>query len=150
MKIYDSIDTLPIWNYWQCINKKSLDFLIIEVPKSTPNETLQLKLEKAWSKIDDEMVSMRLKDKKYKMDLKKESIHYIRMATAAISGRTIDKLHLQISEEERKTTIQKSFDYSRSLADLEGHLGWQINDKTMSVSRYYAHWQRIIENSKRK
>ncbi len=143
MEIYDSIDTLPIWNYWQCINKKSLDFLVINASKSTPAETLKAALVKAWNKIEDEMIALQLRDPKYVAGLRNEGIHFIRQAKAAISGSALDKLHFKISEDSRNETLEKEFNYNDSIAMLEERLGWNINDRKMTVSRYYTHIQRL-------
>ena len=149
MEYYKSIDTLPIYNYWQCVDKKDLTFLIISCPKSTPESTKLAKLSKAWESIESQMIELQLKDKTYIANLKKEARHYLKQAKAALTNNTLDRLHFKQSEIEReKESNGVGFNYNKSIAILEKYLGRHINDKEMTVSRYYIHYQMMVESMK--
>jgi len=149
MQIYNSIDTLPIWNYWQCINKNSREPLIIDCPKSTPEPTKQKALSEAWNKIENEMIALQLQDPKYVLQLKDDARHILRQIKAMLSGKTIDKLHYEMSVLKRDSVLQKDFNYNKSVAILEKYLSRAIDDKIMTVTRYYTHWQMMIEHGRK-
>tara|TARA_S200002703_G_scaffold76187_1_gene65817 strand:+ start:432 stop:878 length:447 start_codon:yes stop_codon:yes gene_type:complete len=146
MQIWSSIDELPVFYYFKVIEKGDLKYLIETDSKSTPEETKLNQLIKAWDNIQTELIELNMKDPKYMADLQGQKRHYLRKIKATLSQKTVDQIHYERYKPQYEN--EDKFDYDKSLAILEKHLGFSINDKQMTVKRYYTHLQLMKEQSK--
>ena len=143
MKVWDSIDSLPIYFYWKVIDTRSLEWLLEEKPdKKTPQAEVDKLLRAAWDKIEVEMYDLQLQDKDFIHNLEAERRHYLKKIKAAVSQKTIDVLHYEQSALIHEKKEKSKFDYDQSIVAIEEKIG-QIDDKKMSVRRYYAHLKKL-------
>lgn len=142
MQIWSSIEDLPIYNYWKVIETGVLDYLLIEKPEKI-EKSVKKKLLEAWDNIQTEMLDLQIKDKSFVEHLQAEKRHYLKKIKAALTQKTYDVLVYEASEEARKKEINEPFDFENSLAMLEEKLHYQIDDKKMTVKRYYIHLIRL-------
>lgn len=145
MQIWSSIDELPVYYYFKVIEKNDFDYLIREDTKSTPQATKTKKLLKAWDMIQTELIELNMKDPKYMEELKGQRRHFLRKIRATVGNSAADQIHYERFKPQYES--EEQFDYDKSLAILEKHLGFSINDKQMTVKRYYTHLQLMKEAS---
>lgn len=145
MQIWSSIDELPVYYYFKVIEKNDLNYLVREDSKSTPQETKTKEILKAWDNIQTELIELNMKDPKYLEELKGQRRHYLRKIRATVGQSPADQIHYERYKPQYES--EDKFDYDKSLAILEKNLGFSINDKQMTVKRYYTHLQLMKEAS---
>tara|TARA_R110001606_G_scaffold93417_4_gene207475 strand:- start:727 stop:1173 length:447 start_codon:yes stop_codon:yes gene_type:complete len=144
MKYWKSIDELPIYYYYKVISTKDLIHLAYDLPANQNREYLTKTLQPAWDKIQIEYFDFMAKDKDFIASLEKDIRYQIKMIKANISSLAYDK----IAFEGEKILKEKEdggadFDYHQSIAYLENSLKFAIDDKKMSVVKYFSHFNRL-------
>lgn len=133
MKYYDSIDNLPIHHYWRITETGDLKHLIIEGDVSAKE------LQKAWEQIELGFFDMLVEDEDYILELRKDAEYYALKAEVAVEPNALNRIYLRAEENERSLRPKGQFKYDESIAILERSLKFAIDDKKMSVRRYYTH-----------
>jgi len=149
MKYYDSADSLPIWNYWNITTKSDISYLLKEGELSgfMPQREKQLiELSKAWEKITDEMNDVFIKDPDFVSALIEEKDYIYKIIDAVIDPNPLNKFKAKVAKE--SFTKSPTFDYETSIAILEKYLGYGIDDRKMSVKRYYTHLRLMKSHNK--
>ena len=141
MKVWNSIEDLPIYFYWKVIETGDLTYLIQEKGSNLVDH-VRGKLVEAWEQIEVEMYDLQLSDPKFKTHLEDEKRHYLKKIQAALSNKPIDKIHFENSKAIHEKKSGSKFDYEDSICMLEEKIG-QIDDKKMSTKRYYTHLKRL-------
>lgn len=143
-------DTLPIWNYWMLTKEGKLDYLLKEgstLSNFKDQRSKQLKqLAEAWEVISDEMNDVFVKDPDFVTSLIKEKDYIYKKIDATLNPTALTKLKLQVAEKDRES--ESEFDYHTSIAILEKYLGFSIDDRKMSVKKYYTHLRLMKEANK--
>lgn len=150
MKPYKNASELPIWNYWQVINTGEVEYLIESGKLSDDKKQRQkdlAELAKIWDGIEVELYDIFVKDPDYITSLIEEKQYLYRIINAAIEPNAYNNLLKEVAENE-KNKESEPFDYEGSLAVLEKYLGFTINDKQMSVKRYYTHLRLMKANNR--
>lgn len=151
MTYFDSADTLPIWNYWMITSTGKLDYLLKsgELSKLKPQRDKQIReLAKVWDVIQEEMNEVFVKDPDFVNGLIEEKDYIYKRIDHAVSQSPLTKIKLDAAEKEREQ--KPDFDYDQSIAVLEKYLGFSVNDKEMSVKRYYTHLRLMKEQNRPK
>ena len=146
MKLWDSIDTLPIYYYWEVVASGNLSHIVYE---GDVNESNKFEVEAAWNKIEEEFYDMLAEDKKYLEDLKEEGRYYSKMIRAEI-GTPLDKIYFKAEKTLYDKKEETPFNYHDSISLLEEKLKFAIDDRTWPVRRYYSHLKRIKNNGTEK
>lgn len=135
MQIYLSIEDLPIYNYFKCIEKRDLKFLV-----SDGSEQPKKELEEAYIKVENELIELNLKNPEFVADLKEEAEHYILKIETKINKSALNNiLYLESKkqfEEEKKDN--KPFDFNKSLIYISKFLGYRFDPKVNTVSEYFT------------
>ena len=135
MQIYSSIEDLPIYNYFKCIEKSDLKFLV-----SNGSEQPKKKLEAAYVNIENELIELNLKNPEFVADLKEEAEHYMLKIETKINKSALNNiLYLESKkqfEEEKKDS--KPFDFNKSLVYISKFLGYRFDPKVNTVAEYFT------------
>ena len=150
MQIYSSIEELSIYNYWKVITTGDLKWLIKDNEGVKLASEIKSKLLKAWEQIEVEMYEMQLEDPDYLDKLKDERDHYLLKIQVALENKTIDRLHYENQVDFFEKKEHSKFDFDGSLAMLEEVLHTQIDERKMTVKRYYTHLKRLAANGRKK
>jgi hypothetical protein len=145
MNVHTSIDTLPIGNYWKIIETGDVHLLLDGKNDGTiKTEHLQT----AWALIEEEMFDLLAEDKDYIEQVNDERREYLRKLKALIVGDTLSILQYKQTSlyTQEESGDLEPFKYHKSIAVLEAHLGFPIDDSKMSVRKYYIHAQLMKEN----
>lgn len=142
MKYWQSIDELPIYYYYRVLETGDLKYLAYDLPSNVNQDYMTAKLKEAWDKIQMEFFDLMAKDKDYVEALKKDVRFQIKKVKAQISSLAYDKI---IFEGIKKTKESENveFDYFQSISILEEKLKFAIDDRTMTVRRYFSHFKRL-------
>lgn len=137
MKYWDSIDDLPIYYYNKVIEEKSFEPLVYEDSKKFTVSKRLILLSKAWDKIELELYGLHLQDPKYIERLKDEARHYNKKIKAAISGKTVDRIHYENSKRIFEPENAKPLNFWDAIVMLQKS-GINIDPKKYSVRLYYT------------
>lgn len=147
MKFWTSIDDLPIYNYYKFIESKDLNWLIYEQPtKKVDEDWKKEQLFKAWQIIELEFYGMMVNDPDYISELKKQLRKRSKRIDALLRPDAFYKTLWEV-EKLKDNEAGNEFDYSKSIAMLEKYLKFAVDDKTMSVRRYFSHYN-MMKNGK--
>jgi len=146
MKYWKSIDTLPIYFYWQVMSSGDLSHIVYE---GEINEKNKAEIEKAWSNIEEEFYEMLAEDPTYITDLKEEGRYYAKMIRSEI-GTPLDRIHFKAEKALHDKKEETPFNYHDSISLLEEKLKFAIDDRTWSVRRYYSQLKRLKNNGTKK
>lgn len=141
MKIYNSIEVLPIWNYYKCITEKDLNFLIEEEDKFILKAKKDKLLNDVWSAIDEQMTALNLKDESFVEDLKDAQEYELLKLEQILKPSALNNIFLQDKENQLKELNKdnkKDFDFYGVLAHMIKFMGVPIDSKKISVIEYYA------------
>ena len=140
MKIYSSIEELPVYNYWKCVTKKDLSFLIIE-----DSDMLKINKDKklafAWEVIDDEIMDMNLQDPSYVMKLKEHRDHEMMKLEQTLRPTALAGILINDKNEElkRDSKAGKKWDLYSSIATMGKYFNSGfIDPKKLTVVQYLA------------
>lgn len=147
MRHYKSINELPIARYWRVIENQDLSHLAID--GYTAEENQLILLSKAWNDIEVEMMDMFIQDEDYLYELKTERRKVLKEIEASIGDKPYIKTLVAIQKQAEKNKKQPDkFDFYRSIAILQKHLGFFIDPEQMSTRMYYTHYRLMKEESK--
>lgn len=146
--IYNTIDELPIYNYWKISETGDLKWLFKSIPTKTPDKGQIEELTKSWEQIELEVYAILINDNAYMeriRKLKAEKMQVVRAYTSndiATQLRVNAMFHQKQSKEQNK---QQQSSYHEAIAALEHKLGFPINEREMTVRRYFTH-VRLLSN----
>ncbi len=152
MDVYDSIENLPIWNYYKCITEKDLNFLIESEGKFILKVTKDKLLGDAWVKIDEQMTELNLKDQSYVDDLRDVQEYELLKLDQLLNPSALNNIYLQDKENQLKEINKdnkKDFDFYGVLASMIKFMSVPIDPKKLSVIQYYANIA-LMKNSIKK
>ena len=149
LKLYQSIDTLPIY-YWHKIHESGNPaFLIIaeniHIERQMPGFFKMHILSHAWAKIYDEMIGRFGFSEEFLEVFRKEKEIAIMKGQMIISGDMTKKTFIEIAEIELGT-IRANIDkfsgkvtFEEAKAFVESRMGFRINPFECSVAEYYGY-----------
>ena len=143
MKYYNTIDTLPIFNYGKISELEDLRYLIIqsdyfELPKITEKETEELF--KAWEHINDEIINYVGISEDYKTILRiKKAIALMKVELITTGDKSLETL-IELKQIELKNSYpQKKNELDESIIYIESVLKIPIDVMTCSVKKYFSY-----------
>lgn len=143
MKYYNTIDTLPIFNYGKISELEDLRYLIIqsdyfELPKITEKETEELF--KAWEHINDEIIDYVGISEDYKSILRiKKAIALMKVELITTGDKSLETL-IELKQIELKNSYpQKKNELDESIIYIESVLKIPIDVMTCSVKKYFSY-----------
>lgn len=148
MRYYDSLDTMPIYNWWKIEKTGDLRYLLLNMP-SLPiyNDD---DLVKVLENLNDEFIENHTKDNddfKLLMGLKED---YVIARANAILNKDLDQEMTADLLGLRIDAIEKNNDSDISEANLihfiETAKGYEINTKVMSVNKFHDTLNSIIKD----
>ena len=143
MRYYNTIDTLPIFNYGKISELEDLRYLIIqsdyfELPKITEKETAELF--KAWEHINDEIIDYVGISEDYKSILRiKKAIALMKVELITTGDKSLETL-IELKQLELKNYYpQKKNELDESIIYIESVLKIPIDVMTCSVKKYFSY-----------
>jgi hypothetical protein len=137
MKVWDSIDDLPIFFYNKINETGELSYLVegwqgVEVDKKT-----KLKLQPAMENVELEMFQMMGSEPQYQLYLDDLKRLYISKIKGAVENDTLAKINTKVYESELNKN--KSVKFHDTMAFIHKSLSTYIDPKIMSTRYYYTH-----------
>ena len=143
MKYYNTIDTLPIFNYGKISELEDLRYLIIqpdyfELPKITEKETEELF--KAWEHINDEIINYVGISEDYKTILRiKKAIALMKVELITTGDKSLETL-IELKQLELKNYYpQKKNELDESIIYIESILKIPVDVMKCSVKKYFSY-----------
>ena len=143
MRYYNTIDTLPIFNYGKISELEDLRYLIIqpdyfELPKITEKETAELF--KAWEHINDEIINYVGISEDYKSILRiKKAIALMKVELITTGDKSLETL-IELKQLELKNSYpQKKNELDESIIYIESVLKIPVDVMTCSVKKYFSY-----------
>lgn len=157
--IYDSIETLPIWN-WNKINSTSnLDFLLISKFRKKSllhkiwdfiwfnTQNIYIKdLESIWLKIQNEYIERYDVSEQYKKLIEIKSNIALHKIDFYLYNKKVARTYWQIEELRLKDAISdEEISFEKSFILVQKYAGFQINQKILTTQEYFD-WIKTINN----
>ena len=143
MKYYNTIDTLPIFNYGKISELEDLRYLIIqsdyfELPEITEKETAELF--NAWEHINDEIINYVGISEDYKSILRiKKAIALMKVELITTGDKSLETL-IELKQIELKNSYpQKKNELDESIIYIESVLKIPVDVMTCSVKKYFSY-----------
>ena len=143
MKYYNTIDTLPIFNYGKISELEDLRYLIIqsdyfELPKITEKETAELF--KAWENINDEIINYVGISEDYKSILRiKKAIALMKVELITTGDKSLETL-IELKQLELKNYYpQKKNELDESIIYIESALKIPVDIMKCTVKKYFSY-----------
>lgn len=143
MRYYNTIDTLPIFNYGKISELEDLRYLIIqpdyfELPEITEKETAELF--KAWEHINDEIINYVGISEDYKSILRiKKAIALMKVELITTGDKSLETL-IELKQIELKNSYpQKKNELDESIIYIESVLKIPVDVMTCSVKKYFSY-----------
>jgi len=154
MKVFQSLDTLPLFNYKMMMKTGDLSHLIAEGQLSEFKETkdgqIRVLLE-AWQVIELELFDLNAADPAYIELLEEQRADYLRMTKAILQANTLNRLKYEATKLFTEADKEaEPLDYDRIIAHLEERLHFQIDEHKMSARKFIHHIQNTVRNGKQK
>lgn len=131
-KYYSSIVQLPVANWRLAASENNLEHLIIE------GKVSESKLVKAWNKIEEEIITERIKDRDYVKKLKAEAAFALQMIRAMETGNAAlrHRIKLELEARKRKNDKEVEADILDVLEYLERVRGVILDENTLTVAKF--------------
>jgi len=155
MKIYSSIDTLPITKYWSIVESGGLDELIYSgrIPYLPWRKKAALKrLYQAWDNIEIELYDFLVKDKDFVDGLKQKRRDILRKIKATLSKKPVDVLKWEATKTWQEQESPVDFDFHKSIAILENMspgVAILVANEKLTTRKYLIHMNLMKENGSR-
>lgn len=151
MKYYNTIDTLPIFNYGKISELEDLRYLIIqsdyfELPKITEKETAELF--NVWENINDEIINYVGISEDYKSILRiKKAIALMKVDMITTGDKSLETL-IELKQIELKNSYpQAKQELDESIIYIESALKIPIDVMKCSVKKYFSYIKFISKKS---
>lgn len=142
-KHYTSIDDLPQYNWRMISEKNDLSFLLLNKHQKFD----KIKMEKVFEQIKDEYIDTFGISENYKkiLDLRKDIVCL--QIEIAVSGDRFIENHIDIAKIELKKLLENTSKGkpSETTVHLSKHMGFQVNERTITV-REYAEMVEVMRN----
>lgn len=152
MKYYNTIDTLPVFNYGKISELEDLRYLIIqsdyfELPKITEKETAELF--NVWENINDEIINYVGISEDYKSILRiKKAIALMKVDMITTGDKSLETL-IELKQLELKNYYpQKKNELDESIIYIESALKIPIDVMKCSVKKYFSYIKFISKKNK--
>ena len=150
-KVFDSIDSLPIYNWWQI--HKAHDFTwLYSIKRRKVGKYTRTALQTKWGVVYDGYIArfglsedyLKLIEKKKEIaDLKVE-----RMETGSKALNTFIKIAELELNEMQKGDGREEVDFYESKSHVEKQLGFALDPMKISVSEFYSHIKVLKQSTK--
>ena len=143
MKYYNTIDTLPVFNYGKISELEDLRYLIIqpdyfELPKITEKETAELF--KAWENINDEIINYVGISEDYKSILRIKKAIALMKVEMIMTGDKSNETLIEIKQLELKNYYpQKKNELDESIIYIESALKIPVDIMKCTVKKYFSY-----------
>lgn len=145
-KCYNSIDTLPVYNWWQIHKTNNYNLLVIDNGKVSNKYLILL-----WKKIYDEYFEKYgLGDAFISILEKKKEIALLKCERWINDDKSLETLINVASLELEELEKVSGMDFLETKAYIEKTLNFQIDMKRTSVNEYYSYLKIAIENGRNK
>lgn len=150
-KTFDSIDRLPIYNWWQI--HKTHDFTwLYTIKRRKASKYTRQALQTKWGVVYDGYIErFGLSEDYLKLIEKKKEIAALkveRMATGERSINTFIKIAELELEEMQKGNGREEVDFYESKAHVEKQLGFALDPMKITVSEFYSHIKVLKQTNK--
>ena len=140
--IYDSIETLPIWNWNKIQNTSNLDFLLIN--KSNKKNKYVKDLESIWLKIQNEYIDRYDVSDVYKKLIEIKSNIALHKIDFYLYNKKVARTYWRIEEIKLKDLLSdKETSFESSLIAIKRYMGFNLNPKTTTVMEYFDYIKEI-------
>jgi hypothetical protein len=150
MKKYNSIDTLPIFNFSKVSEEKDLRYLLVledyfELPKVSDKEYKDLF--DVWERINDDIIDFNGVSDEYKSIMRmRKSIALLKVEMITKDDKGLETI-IELKERELLQAYPTNKqDIDESIFLIESHLKVSINIFTCTVKKYYGYIKFIIKN----
>ena len=143
-KYYSSIENLPVWNWFRINETNDLNYLVIS------GVATQAKLVELWDKIYCEFIDTFGISPQFRNILQlQKDITVLKINNAIGDGRS-ENVFIKIKQEELNKLISNT--NANNINDLNTHLkrflGYNINQKEVSVKEYYQDLNTFLKSNK--
>jgi hypothetical protein len=139
---YNSIEELPIWNWFKVFETNELKHIIIE---GVVEDTI---LKDTWNKLFSEYIDIFGLDDNLVSHIKHEKKMVLLELEYAIKRRASDlfKIELEIENTKEKQSEKVQSDFMQVIAQVENALNRNINEKKISVRKFYTYLKQLQKN----
>ena len=151
MKYYNTIDTLPVFNYGKISELEDLRYLIIqsdyfELPKITEKETAELF--NVWENINDEIINYVGISEDYKSILRIKKAIALMKVDMITTGDKSNETLIELKEKELLDAMPKiKHELDESIIYIESVLKIPIDVMKCSVKKYFSYIKFISKKS---
>tara|TARA_R110000868_G_scaffold35798_1_gene127838 strand:- start:9173 stop:9670 length:498 start_codon:yes stop_codon:yes gene_type:complete len=150
-KVFDSIDSLPIYNWWQI--HKAHDFTwLYSIKRRKVGKYTRTALQTKWGVVYDGYIArFGLSEDYLKLIEKKKEIAALkveRMETGSKALNTFIKIAELELNEMQKGDGREEVDFYESKSHVEKQLGFALDPMKISVSEFYSHIKVLKQSTK--
>lgn len=145
MKFWESLEEMPVWN-WQKVLETSDHHYLLREPEGGKDADILADLEKLWRKLQDAFIDRFGLSKRYvSIERKRLGVERLQLKYMSSGDKSllpvieVRKRELEAMIREQKQEKKQPFEEQVVL--LETHLGFFIDTRKVSVSRYYTYIQ---------
>ena len=136
---YESIDTLPIYNWWKVHEMGSFEYLLINREELTNKQ--QKRFAEVWKVLYNQYITrFGYTDQFLETMQKKKEIALLKVDLITSGDKSL-KVFIQIAEKELEEMTGEDMDFYTGKSMLEKTLGFYIDIHKVSVAEYYSHFQ---------
>lgn len=136
---YESIDALPIYNWWKVHEMGSFEYLLINRQELTDKQ--QRRFADVWKVLYNQYITrFGYTDQFLETMQKKKEIALLKVDLITSGDKSL-KVFIQIAEKELEEMTGEDVDFYTGKSMLEKSLGFYIDIHRVSVAEYYSHFQ---------
>ena len=139
---YNSIEELPIWNWFKVFETNELKHIIIE---GVVEDTI---LKDTWNKLFSEYIDIFGLDDNLVSHIKHEKKIVLLELEYAIKKKASDlfKIELEMLKVQEKQSEKVQSDFMQVIAQVESALTRNIDEKKISVRKFYTYLKQLEKN----
>lgn len=143
MNFYTSIDELPIYNWFKCIDKKEYTY-VVKLGNATDDECKE-----QFSKLYEEYIdTFGISQQLQGIIEKQNEILVLKIDKVLTEDRTL-QFFIDMKELELKDLMEvKQTGINKNKVLIEKYLGFRLNEKEVTVKEYYEYLEALKENGR--
>lgn len=149
LPIWDNIEDMPVWNWMRVHEKGDLRYIYkISSDRELPSQCPDMD---CWRRLYDQYIREFGINERYLEYLQKKKDIAIKKCDRIISGdRSLETL-IEVDEIELRDMLSagENMKFIEVIAAIEKHLGFQLNQHTVTVVKYYTYLRQIEKSVSR-
>ena len=136
---FDSIEELPIYNWWKVHETGSYEYLL-RFRRELKRREVKM-LDKVWKSLYNQYIERFGYTEQFLETMSKKREIALMKVDYMVKGDKTMKVFIQIAEKELEDMTGEDVDFYQGKSMLEKNLGFYIDIHRMSVAEYYSHFQ---------